>query len=216
MTHRIPTRRSTGCSRGHAIGWTGRSRCCLESKGPASRSDAANVPSFALGRCETHSSVMTIAARADAPPASRYRLFAEVAVNAGLPHRQTFSYGVPDGLDVRAGDAVHVPFGRRVLQGIVVEVHDTPVFSEPEKIRPVTARIGGRPLLDDARLRLARWIAAEYLSPVYDAVALFLPPGFEQKPRTLLYALVDAGEVDALGLPPRLAEALRAIATQPG
>src|SRR4051812_13524804 len=72
-------------------------------------------------------------------PTSR---FAEIAVNSGFPHRQTFSYSVPDDLDLRAGRAVYVPFGRLMLQGIVLEVHGTPMFSEPEKIRPVRSIIG--------------------------------------------------------------------------
>ena len=72
---------------------------------------------------------------ADAPAA----LFAEVAVNSAFPHRQTFSYGVPAGLDVHPGHAVYVPFGRQTLQGIVLDVHTTPAFSEPEKIRPVAS-----------------------------------------------------------------------------
>lgn len=155
---------------------------------------------------------MTIASAADVTLAPPYRLYAEVAVNSTLPHRQTFSYGVPDRLELHVGDAVHVPFGRRVLQGVVVEIHDTPMFTEPEKIRPVVARIGERPLLDDVRMQLAGWIAREYLSPVYDAVALFLPPGFDQKPQTVLHALVEEDEVSALDLPPRLAEAMRFIA----
>ena len=51
----------------------------------------------------------------DAPP----RLYAEVAVNSSFPHRQTFSYIVPTGIDVVVGSAVYVPFGKRTLQGIV-------------------------------------------------------------------------------------------------
>src|SRR3990172_7653267 len=109
-------------------------------------------------------------------PTKRY---AEVAVNSTFPSRQTFSYGVPASLDARPGMAVHVPFGRLTLQGIVTQVHDTPVFSEPEKIRDVRSLIGETPLIDEDRLALANWIAEEYLAPGFDAFALFLPPGFE-------------------------------------
>jgi len=108
------------------------------------------------------------------------QVFAEVAVNSTFPHRQTFSYAVPEGLAVRAGHAAYVPFGRLTLQGIVLEVHDTPVFSEPEKIRAIKSLVGKRPLLDDDRVVLAKWIADYYVAPVFSAVALMLPPGFER------------------------------------
>ncbi len=138
-------------------------------------------------------------------------LYAEVAVNSTFPHRQTFSYGVPEGMDVVAGHAVYVPFGRLTLQGVVVETHTTPVFAEPEKIRPIRSIIGERPLLDADRVALAKWISAYYLAPIFDAVALMLPPGFERKPQTTVYPLVDAGEIDRLELSARQRETLDAI-----
>ncbi|HEY7801640.1 MAG TPA: primosomal protein N', partial [Dehalococcoidia bacterium] len=109
-------------------------------------------------------------------------MYAEVAVNSTFPHRQAFSYAIPDDLDIHVGSAVHVPFGRRVLQGIVIEVHETPVFSPPEKIREVRSVIGDRPLVDPRRIALALWISARYIAPLFDAVALMLSPGFERKP----------------------------------
>ena len=48
--------------------------------------------------------------------------FAEVAVNAAAPLRQTFTYRVPDGLAVAPGHAVYVPFGARSLQGVVIRI----------------------------------------------------------------------------------------------
>ena len=50
--------------------------------------------------------------------------FVEVAVNSELPHRQSFSYAIPEDMSLQPGDAVFVPFGRRFLQGIVIEVVD--------------------------------------------------------------------------------------------
>jgi primosomal protein N' (replication factor Y) len=139
-----------------------------------------------------------------------------VAVNSAAPYRQTFSYGVPDGLDVRPGHAVYVPFGRLTLQGIVVEVHNTPVFAEPEKIRPIRSIIGDAPLIDADRVALATWIAQYYIAPIFDAVALMLPPGFERKPLTLLHALVDAVELGGLDLTPRQRQAMDAIVAGAG
>ncbi|HYM16708.1 MAG TPA: primosomal protein N' [Dehalococcoidia bacterium] len=143
-------------------------------------------------------------------------LFAEVAVHSTLPHRQTFSYGIPAHLAVRPGHAVYIPFGRQTLQGIVLEVHDTPVFSDPEKIRPVRSIIGEVPLIDAERLALARWIADFYVAPIFDCVALFLPPGFERRPLTLVQPLVDESEIAGLDLSARQREVLTSLFSEGG
>lgn len=139
------------------------------------------------------------------------RLFVEVAVNSTFASSQTFSYGVPLGMAPAVGMAAYLPFGKLTLQGIIVDVHDTPVFSEPEKIREVRSLIGGGPLIDADRIALAQWIAHEYIAPIFDAVALFVPPGFERKPQTIVTATVEQGGIEVLALAPRLRETLAAI-----
>jgi len=104
--------------------------------------------------------------------------YAEVSVNSPAAQRRTFSYAIPDGLDVREGQAVLVPFGERVLQGIVLELTPVPAVEDTREILDV---IGSEPVLTPSRVSLARWISDYYLSPLFDAVALMLPPGFERK-----------------------------------
>jgi len=110
-------------------------------------------------------------------------MFAEVAVAAAAPTRQTFTYRIPEGLAVEIGHAVYVPFGARTLQGIVMEVTDTPAYAEA---RDIEAVIDERPLVSPERLALARWLSDYYLAPIFDCVSLMLPSGFKQKPLTLL------------------------------
>ena len=68
--------------------------------------------------------------------------FVEVAVNSGLPHRQTFSYAVPEGMTLQPGDGVFVPFGRRFLQGIVVDVVGGAGVRRPEAGRREASATG--------------------------------------------------------------------------
>ena len=112
-------------------------------------------------------------------------MYAEVAVNAAAPIRQTFTYRIPDGLAVEAGHAVYVPFGARTLQGIVMEVTDTPAYAEARDIEGV---IDERPLVTPERLTLARWLTEHYLAPLFDCVSLLLPAGFKRKPQTFVRA----------------------------
>jgi len=109
--------------------------------------------------------------------------YAEVSVNSPVAQRRTFSYTIPTGLDVRAGQAVLVPFGEKVLQGIVLEISPVPAVEDTREILDV---IETEPILSPAHISLARWISEYYLSPLFDAVALMLPPGFERKAITFI------------------------------
>jgi primosomal protein N' (replication factor Y) len=135
--------------------------------------------------------------------------FAEVAVNSTVPHRQTFTYSLPNGLSVAVGQAVYVPFGSRTLQGVVLEVSEEPRFPDT---RDIVAVVDRRPLLSPERAALARWISEHYLAPLFDCVALMLPPGFRRKPLTLLRSLVSGEDVAALELTPRQRQVLEALA----
>jgi primosomal protein N' (replication factor Y) len=131
--------------------------------------------------------------------------YAEVAVNAPLPHRRAFSYSVPEGMRLEVGQAVYVPFGRRTLQGIVLELPEVPAYSET---RDILAPLTEGPILAPAQVALGRWISEEYLAPLFQSLALMLPPGFEQKPLTYVSPLTTAQEAAGLDLSPRQREVL--------
>lgn len=109
--------------------------------------------------------------------------YAEVSVNSPAARRRTFSYAIPPGPDIRSGQAVWVPFGEKTLQGVVLEL--TP-FPSVEETREIAGVIEPETVLTPVQISLARWISDYYLSPLFDAVALFLPPGFERKAVTLV------------------------------
>jgi len=111
--------------------------------------------------------------------------YAEVSVNSPIARRQTFSYTIPTGLSVDIGRAVWVPFGNRVLQGIVIELS---LYPSVEQTREIIGLIDDVPLLSPARIKLARWLSEYYLCPLSDAIAPMLPPGFERKTTTLISA----------------------------
>jgi len=120
--------------------------------------------------------------------------YAEVAVNSP-GSRSTFCYAIPSKLEIGVGHAVWVPFGSRVIQGIVVETSDDPSVEAP---REVLEAVADYPLLSPAQIRLARWISKRYLSPLFDAVALMLPPGFERKIVICFQRVVPEGALPSL------------------
>jgi primosomal protein N' (replication factor Y) len=132
--------------------------------------------------------------------------FAEVAVNAAAPIRQAFTYGIPEGVYVEAGQPVYVPFGARTLQGIVVALSDTSEFEQTRELGDV---IDPRPLLSAEHIALARWLSDYYLAPLFDCISLMLPPGFRRKPLVMLRPLASLAEVGDLRLTNLQAAVLR-------
>jgi primosomal protein N' (replication factor Y) len=121
--------------------------------------------------------------------------YAEVSVNSPVAQRRTFSYSIPDGLDIRAGQAVLVPFGEKVLQGVVMEITPIPAV---EDTREILGAIEAAPVLSPQQISLAHWISDYYLAPLFSVVALMLPPSFERKALTFLQAARPDIDVAAL------------------
>jgi primosomal protein N' (replication factor Y) len=121
--------------------------------------------------------------------------YAEVSVNAPAAQRQTFSYSIPSELTVDIGQAVYVPFGQKTVQGLVIELSDIPVF---EPTRDIIGVIDSQPLLSAKQVLLARWISDYYLSPLFDAIALMLPPGFERRVLTTISLTKQEYNTDSL------------------
>ncbi len=137
--------------------------------------------------------------------------FAEVSVNSPIAQRRTFSYSIPPHLNVEVGQAVWVPFGERTLQGIVMALSPCPAVEETRDIIDI---IDSRPFLSTAQVQLARWISDYYLSPLFDAVALMLPPGFERKTLTFVSAVPNADEQLISSLTPSQRQAFTLLPEQ--
>ena len=137
--------------------------------------------------------------------------YAEVSVNSPVAQRRTFSYSVPPGLSIEVGQAVWVPFGDKLLQGIVLELSHYPAVEETKEIAGV---IESRPLLSPSHVSLARWISEYYLSPLFDAVALMLPPGFERKALTFFSAASLPDDFDLSALTPEQRQTLELVQRQ--
>ena len=134
--------------------------------------------------------------------------YAEVAVSSPPARRKTFSYTVPDRLSVEVGQAVWVPFGSRFIQGIVFDLSARPLVEETKEIAVV---IDPHPLLSPAQVELARWISERYLSPLFAAAALMLPPGFERKVITFVHPRPNPSQLTISSLTAQQSEVLRLL-----
>ena len=106
---------------------------------------------------------------------------------------------------------VWVPFGRRVAQGLVMELAAAP---QVEITRDILQPVEPSPLVTPLYLELAKWLSRYYLCSLYDATAHMLPPGFEARVRSTLTAL-PAEEDQLTALRPRTRDALAELGGNP-
>jgi len=103
--------------------------------------------------------------------------YADIAVN--FPGSQLpFSYAIPPKFNIKSGQAVWVPFGARITQGIVIRVSDQPSIAVMKEISGI---ITSTPLLSSVQTKLGQWISNYYIAPIFDSMALMFPPGFNRK-----------------------------------
>jgi primosomal protein N' (replication factor Y) (superfamily II helicase) len=88
---------------------------------------------------------------------------------------QSFHYHLPPELEtvVEPGHLVWVPFGPQKLQGIVLRMADY----SPVPTKAVLRLARPEPVLTPVQIKLAEWIALQYVAPLAEAIKLFLPPG---------------------------------------
>src|SRR6202140_580602 len=116
-----------------------------------------------------------------------------------VPLRNTFTYAIPEGLRARVqpGSRVLVPFRKKSLVGVVVELAETPPAET--KIREVAKVLDLVPALTPKLVELAHWIAGYYLAPIGEVFRAMLPPVTELTARRL-GELTDAGRALATDL----------------
>lgn len=117
--------------------------------------------------------------------------YLEVAVNSPGGLEATYVYSRATAQSVAVGSLVLVPFGSATAQGIVVGTTETLPDAE---IRPIVGLLDPTPILSVEQVYLARWIAEHYVAPLFDALALMLPPGAARRPETFLSLAPDAPE----------------------
>lgn len=99
-------------------------------------------------------------------------MIAEVVV--GLPIDKTFHYSIPEALKekVSVGKRVWVPFGQRRLVGYVVGLGEA---ADVANIKDIEEVIDEDPILDEAMLKLTRWMADYYFCSWGEAIENGLP-----------------------------------------
>ena len=92
-----------------------------------------------------------------------------------------YSYRIPEGMTLRAGDYVLVPLGPRAAIGVVWALRDA--APEGKKLRDVAQRFD-MPAMTETHRKFVDWLAAYYLEPPGNVLRMVLrSPGAFEGPR---------------------------------
>jgi primosomal protein N' (replication factor Y) len=115
-----------------------------------------------------------------------------------VPARETnreFDYWLPPELVAitEVGSRVEVPFGRRVLQGLVTEIRETTDVPS-DKLKPVSDVLDLVPPLTPELIRLGKWMGETWVCPDTIALQAMLPGALKAKYERLLEVSPDGEE----------------------
>lgn len=102
-------------------------------------------------------------------------MYAQVIIditNEALNH--AYTYRVPEGMQVKAGDRVSIPFGHLRKTGYVLELTEKTGYA-PEKLRELFGKVEGAVTMQEQLIRLAVWMSEEYGATLNQCLKTVLP-----------------------------------------
>src|SRR3989344_5530303 len=111
-------------------------------------------------------------------------MYAEVVVlTYQTPDIGTFTYEIPKNLEgqIKIGQLVQVPFGKRSPQAIVLNTRsDLATISRSDlvigKIKSINSIVLEQPILLPYQIELLKWMASYYFAPMVNCLEAMLPP----------------------------------------
>lgn len=98
-------------------------------------------------------------------------MYADIVLPLAQP---AYTFAVPEGMELRCGDAVAVQFGQRyIYTGIVWRLHG--VRPDFKRVKSVGARLYDVPLLDERQMRFWEWMADYYMCTLGEVMRMALP-----------------------------------------
>jgi len=160
----------------------------------------------------------------EAPPAVRHEgPFAAVALEQGIDH--SLDYAIPRSLvtQLKVGQRVRVPLGKRNRPacGYVVDIH--PTCSYPT-VKPVAGIDDERVLVPASLMELARWMSRYYVTPLGTVLETILPSavrkrigiGYTQQVRLAMDRAAAQAILEKTSAPKRRAVLGRLLQLEPG
>jgi primosomal protein N' (replication factor Y) (superfamily II helicase) len=117
------------------------------------------------------------------------------SANAWNSEQPLLTYLVPAELQAElcAGQLVAVPYGDRLVEGIVWHVWEENEHAMPKTdsyaLRPISTILDLEPALLPHQRALAEWMAGYYVTPLAQVALMMLPPGLMQRSKVVLHLI---------------------------
>ena len=136
-------------------------------------------------------------------------------VALATPLRRLFDYRSPAGpAQIDPGTRVRVPFGRRQLIGVVMQIASRSEIPG-SKLKPVVEALDKHPVFDGALLELMTWAAGYYHHPIGEVIGAALPKslrlGASLRAMEERWHLTESGEAACASDEPRRAPRQRRL-----
>jgi primosomal protein N' (replication factor Y) len=118
-------------------------------------------------------------------------MIVEVIIFNGPPQTLSYKFNDADCSSLTEGKRVLVPLGRRKAFGMVYSISE----GYEEGLRGIADVIDRKPLIDNTRLGLLKWICRYYYASPRDAVGLFLPRMLTNPNMLTVHSLVGKQDV---------------------
>lgn len=108
-------------------------------------------------------------------------MYADVLINHNYSRKQrSFTYAIPEELDVQVGHGVVLNFNNKKTVGLVLKTHK----KKPDfKTKDIETLVDEIPLLSPWQIELAQWICEYYFCSIFDAIRLMLPKHIWRVPK---------------------------------
>ena len=87
----------------------------------------------------------------------------------------TFSYTVPEGMSILAGQRVRIPLRNPTDIGTVISVKEQDTSQLNYRLKPIAGQVSEDPFLTPGLMELASWISSFYLTPIESVFRTMLP-----------------------------------------
>lgn len=117
--------------------------------------------------------------------------FAETLLPLALPG--TYTYRIPEGMTLKLGMRVLVPFGRKkIFTAIVVQMHNI----EPKgyEVKKILCPLDDKPILKHPQIEFWQWLADYYLCSMGEVYKAAVPSGLKVESETTISANPDFEE----------------------
>ena len=93
-------------------------------------------------------------------------MYADVIMEINVFKNKTFTYKIPSNIKVEIGSRVHIPFGSKKVNGIVLNIKDD--YKDNIQLKEIISLIDDKPILNKEQINLIKFLRDNYLCTYLD------------------------------------------------